>query len=852
MRIWLATALLACSWLFGLGYFDPVSWGAWVCALSAAVLLLGATPVRFPRRVDRGIALLLLAPAFGLVPLPYKSMPLLLFAGIAASLLPVRHASTRAAARGMVLASMILLPQSLVLWCYQSVTARAHELPSGLAKPVALLLRLLGADVAMEGATLVVRDMATTDRFAATWELLLDPATVCVVVGGVTLLAYAAYRARSDFGHGRAWARRCAVLALVTLAWVPLRLALLVSLVLHQQLRADAASFPNVGETLVSTWVHAGFACALAVVLSQLVPIFRRAGAGVALPRRPAQRPTQAGRRVIFITAALALAVLAATFVHFWTPLGERKAGRVMFVERHSTWEPTTEPYRTKLYGEAGSYNYAAIYEYCDQFYDMSRLLAEQPINAAELAQCDVLIIKTPTSRYAPEEVAAVVEFVQQGGSLLLIGDHTNVFNMNTYLNDISRNFGFTFRNDLLFRIASPYKQTYQPPAIAHPILQHVPPMCFAVSCSIDPGWHVGSMVIRNVGLWNLPPAYQESNYHPQAEYRPSMQYGAWCQLWSTTSGKGRVLAFADSTLFSNFCVYQPGKTELFMGLLDWLNRASRWDSVGAQLLLRGFVWVAGCIACGLGFWTVRASHGRWMLLLAAAWAAWAVAAYLVVDLQRRAVPQPVKQQAMQHVVIDRTVSTVPLFTGAFADDSEGGGYGMLEQWVPRIGNYTSRRVGTSALEGDGLVVICPTLLPSPPFRDQLVEWVRAGGRLVVFDTPDVEESTANSLLMLFGLTSVHNAPLQKNTPLRLVDGSWETPLQLSCEIQGGEPLAKWGPIPIAARVRFGAGSVTAVGFGSLFNDASMGFHWLQEPDATQLRRYEILYAVLRAGLQAP
>ncbi len=199
--------------------------------------------------------------------------------------------------------------------------------------------------------------------------------------------------------------------------------------------------------------------------------------------------------------------------------------------------------------------------------------------------------------------------------------------------------------------------------------------------------------------------------------------------------------------------------------------------------------------------------------------------------------------------MIDRTVSTVPLFTGAFADDLAGGGYGLLEQWVPRIGNYTSRRAGTSALEGDGLVVICPTLLPSPLYRDRLVEWVRSGGHLVVFDTPDVEASTANSLLMLFGLTSVHDAPLQKDEPLRLADGSLDTPLQVSCEIQGGEPLAKWGPVPIAARMRFGEGSVTAIGFGSLFNDASMGYHWLQEPDEMQSRRYEILYALLRAGL---
>ena len=102
--------------------------------------------------------------------------------------------------------------------------------------------------------------------------------------------------------------------------------------------------------------------------------------------------------------------------------------------------------------------------------------------------------------------------------------------------------------------------------------------------------------------------------------------------------------------------------------------------------------------------------------------------------------PWPEKSQSLQYVVIDRSLSTVPLFTGAFADDPEGGGYGLLEQWVPRVGNYTSRRSSADELAGDALVVICPTGLPSPGFRDELIDWVQSGGRLIVFDTPDVEE----------------------------------------------------------------------------------------------------------------
>ena len=848
MRIWLATALLASAWLFGLGYFDPVNLVVWIGALAAAILLLGDVPVRFPRRGERFLALLLLLPALWIVPLPYRCMPVLLFCGLAVSLLPVRSAGTQVVARGSVLASMILLPQALMLLFYQNMTARSHELPDVLARPAAWIMQLLGADAALDRASLVLQDTGIADRIAATWELLFDPATTSIVVGGIALLAYLAHRRRLSAGRWKSFLRSAVLLLLVTIVWAPLRLALVVTLVLQQQLRADVAAFPNVGQILVSSWVHTGFVCVLAVVLSRLVPLPGRGHPDASTTRlRSRPLPPSILCRTT-VTVGCALAVLAVVFLWYWTPVGQRKAGRIMVVERHSSWEPTTEPYRTKVYGEAGSYNYAAIYEYCSQFYDMSQLLEDESIDDAALEQCDVLIIKTPTSRYAPEEVEAVARFVDNGGSLLMIGDHTNVFNMNTYLNDIARRFGFTFRNDLLFRVGDPYKQTYEPPKISHPLLQHVPRMSFAVSCSIDPGSSRGSMVIRNVGLFNLPPAYQESNYHPQAEYRPYMQYGAWCQLWSTAYGRGHILAFADSTLFSNFCVFQPGKTELFVGMLEWLNHTR--EDVFSRI--RRWWGVIALAVCALGYAGMRQRPGAWMLVLAATWAAWGVAAGLVTHTHALAMPLPEKKHSLQHVVIDRSLSTVPLFTGAFADDPDGGGYGLLEQWVPRVGNYTSRRGSTEELEGDALVVICPTMLSSPQFRDELIDWVQSGGRLIVFDTPDVEDSTANSLLMLFGLTSIHNAAEQKDEPLRLADRSQETPLQAACEIQGGQPLALWGQVPIAARIRFGEGWVTAIGFGSLFNDASMGYHWLEPPDETQLERYEILYALLRAGLQQP
>ena len=204
----------------------------------------------------------------------------------------------------------------------------------------------------------------------------------------------------------------------------------------------------------------------------------------------------------------------------------------------------------------------------------------------------------------------------------------------------------------------------------------------------------------------------------------------------------------------------------------------------------------------------------------------------------------------MPHVVIDRTLSEVPLHTGAFSDAEEGVGYGMLEQWIPRIGNFTSRQTGKDVFHGDALVIICPTRSVDRDYRDRLVKFVRDGGHVLVVDSMEVEGSTANSLLWPFGLASNHNTQ-------HVAEGIAEMVLRVGlrsalADVRAKSQAVRRWCLGRTARRRPRPpwqGDVTAIGFGSLFNDASMGTHWLPEPEPDTLKRYEVLYAILRTSL---
>jgi len=520
---------------------------------------------------------------------------------------------------------------------------------------------------------------------------------------------------------------------------------------------------------------------------------------------------------------------------------GRRKPGRVLVDEYHSTWERTDKPFDTNWYGQESGYNYACIYDYCSRFYNASRL--NNPIDEAALNNCDVLVVKVPTSLYDKEEVAAIIRFVEQGGGLLLIGEHTNFQNTGTHLNEIAKIFGFSFRYDCLFGIDDVFHHLYRPPLVPHPIVQNMPPLDFAVSCSINPGRSLGRAVIRSTGLKSLPADYHARNFYPQVEDRAEMRYGAFVQLWTTRYGAGRVAAFTDSTIFSNFSTFEPGKVELMLGMLEWLNYRNFRHDVRLFLILLGLLLLAG----GLTF--SRKLSGAWLVMLSAGIFGWAIAAVCTRAIHQYSMPLPKATQPMIQVVVDRTVCDAPLSRSGFIEGKKNG-FGIFERWILRLGYFTSRRRGTDALAGDLVVFLHPNQTVTRQFREKLVNYVASGGKVLILDSPANVESTANSLLYPFGLAVKRSKQL--SGPLKARESWPMVKIDSAFEITGGEPQMWIKDVPVAAKVGHGKGSVIVIGFGSRFVDASMGVTGNVIPNDQLRKVFDLQFLMLKDIVSGP
>ncbi|MGO9115182.1 MAG: DUF4350 domain-containing protein [Thermoguttaceae bacterium] len=916
-RPWIGIALLGVSWLLGLDYYETASPWAQAVVLILGAWLLAAGERANPFRVTREAypeltvaILLLLLPVAWWTPWPYRLPPLAIIAGLVLERVPYGRRLLRPAAAALVTGGVILLAQAVALMLYAAVTARNHDLPGALVKLMAGLCPLAGIDAAADGPMLVVQSMRQSHRLAISWDMVFDPATLMFLVGGLVWITIDTGRLNLIRLRWAQWGWTLARFALIVAAWLPIRAIVLVALYLHRAevsawvlpLHLTAMSDLNpplhVMNQFLSPWV----------LLVMLVPPILLAwrwvlllgdaplpeqGSGIGSkenakpaadprPRAPIFRPDAAASLSVKYLAAAACCLFGAILVALglqWEPIGTRKAGRVMIVERHSPWSPSNHPYNTEVLGggddeHGSSYNYAAAYQYLSQYYEMSRLNEDDAIDEKTLSACDVLVIKIPRVRYTPEEVQAVVQFVEAGGGLLLIGDHTNLERSAAHMNDVTRAFGFTFRDDVLYSTQpAPDEEHYQAPMAPHPAIEHVPAFDFAVSCSIDPGISQGRPVVAATGLWSMPGDYHMDNFLFYAQHLPEMRFGSFVQAWSTHGGRGRVIAWGDSTIFSNFCLYQPGKAEVLLNLVEWLNHQG---GTGVWWL-----WtVLGLAAIGNGLWLVRDDGSAWLVIVAATACGWVLGSTATAALLVHEMPLPVPQpdRRLPQVIIDRTTSQVPLAKGAFNEDRvTGRGFGLLEQSIPRLGYRTVRAEGDAVFQGDAVVMICPGFPATEAFRKRLIEYVEGGGRLLVIDAGlnDVP-STANQILRPFGLaldySAAWNGELVKPALKSEADLAAQLPLEdvvfprriqveSAWPISGGTSVAAvhaklekldpkvadaYADRTICAIAQYGKGLVMVASFGNMFNDNHLGSTWWHDPDAVERPRYDLFFALMR------
>lgn len=794
--VWvLAASACAAGWCFLRAGSKPVP-AVWSAAAVPSALLAAALPGAFRT------AALVLAAAFALAGLSRK------------------HKALAALAHGCLFAAVGLAMSAVLHLPYVRLAPRLYTW-SPLAGPAGWLSRLLGWNASVGDARLyVTRDTSLLDFTAEPEAFFYYPIPIFLILG----------LAVSALGG----VRRAVGFAVLAAVYGVFRYLLVTALAAE----GFGTSMYWRQDVLLATFLP------MALILARVVPF--------GLPRIPAGGAR--GRRWGPVAACAVGAVLlvSSAWLGRWADMGVRKPGRMLIDEMHSAWTPTWPPPNTTEYGMLSTYNYAAMGELLARYYDVT-VNFKRRLDGPFLSRFDVLLIKLPSSAFSEAEVDAIRRFVERGGGLWLIGDHTNVFGSAVYLNQVCRQFGIRFLTDCTWDLPTRRMNVWanDSPLPPHPILGRMKEFEFENGDTLTlPLFADDFMVSRDVFA-------QEADYSTEVFFPVREQgdkdsrIGTRVLFGGVRYGLGRVAAFTDSTSFSTFAMTAEGRHDMVLCTAEWLNRRNvpLWPA-------RSTAWLGLLLMLGGALSLARL--GPVPAVLAVSLALFGASAHVATARWIRADMLPQERPG-------RTVPYLYLLRqdgGALYDNLDPAKWGN-ERDPERARRYSTfginvQRLGIVPLPvdeipqsspGDAVLIARPGRTFTRSELDAVRSFVRTGGMLLILadnsrDAPDYTQAVAS----LFGLS--YGPRVSSPTSVVNADGEYVVTARRPRTLEGGTPIlmARVPTLreakPVMAEARYGAGRVVVFGDGRMFANAVMGHHF-EVPEGERKRVYDLEYLLL-------
>lgn len=534
-------------------------------------------------------------------------------------------------------------------------------------------------------------------------------------------------------------------------------------------------------------------------------------------------------------TLGLALIVFAWLFVD----PGHPKAGKVVIDEHYSRWEWSEDPLSTERYGVK------TVYSYSDWAKEMGRSKKVEQnfeeITDKTLENVSVLILKTPTKPYSQDTIQAIDRFVRRGGGLWLIGDHTDIFGMDTYLNSVGSQYGLTLESNA---VIDPYttRQIIRPRPYSHPVVREMGNFLMYTGCSIKPSWTSVDAYSADQAFID-DPDFSSNTFFGNFQLDPSESVGPVVQAAVVNVDKGRVAIWSDSTLFSNFSIYMPGKLELTHGYLNWLDRENSYSS---------WRWILG--ALGLGVLLVGLSRQpRGIAFFAiAGWTGIALglvgSTFWVSKIYPDLKPDPEQRLAFVPSADQRCLPVLypPV------DKRDLASYLTTVVGAQRI-NKRPRVVSSieEAIASPAAVILRPMSEWQQPEVDKAIQWLKGGGKLTILDGRLIPK-TVHALSQEISFINLPQPKSEEENgiPVLLEDNSkmvtttqgvrlGSQPLQT--HILGGSALLRSDGKTVGAQVKVGQGDMIVTSTDFLFSDLSLGTN-SEVPDLRQRDVLNVLY----------
>ena len=439
---------------------------------------------------------------------------------------------------------------------------------------------------------------------------------------------------------------------------------------------------------------------------------------------------------------------------------GYSKNKNILIDEFHSEWEDSITPLDKQWYGMLSTYNYYCWVNWLNYYYNVDRNINET-LNRQFLNNYDILILKCPTNEYSNEEIIEITRFVEQGGGLFLIGDHTNVFGMNTYLNTVAKKFGISFKTDATYELGTGLLSTFEPSGIfPHTIVKNFNKFDFMTSCTLEAPLFSENVIIGN-RLITESGTYSTENFFSESIATSESEFGLFLQSVAVKYGKGRVVAFTDSTVFSSFSVFTDGYQAYSLGVFDYLNRVNVYVFINIVFLGLAAVSLISLIYIFRNERKIKILSLFIFIGLLSFSIAVPFFSYInTINYQTQSPNSDFYQVCFIKEHSNFEISLQPSLVLSKEEQE----YGTFFVWTQRLGLIPSieLKLDEAIKKADIIVFINPIKSFLDKEIDLIIDFVEKGGKILVMDSITNGKSTINELISNFGMwINIKNEDLQ-------------------------------------------------------------------------------------------
>ena len=732
--LWLGLLFISSSWLFFIPIFTNPDWKLGICFLAVGILCnILAFWKNKPEQISKKYLILIIPLSISILIInyPYNIGLIILTIGflICAITNQLKYEKANVIITGISLTGITLTIQTALLPFYSIFVSHGHRIDI-LSPVVSIFGNLLGLKTSVNNGIVFVQTFQQTFPFVTTWEKLGFYTWFNILIGAL-LLFILFYKKRK-------------ILLNILIFFVASFLYLILRYVAFIHLYINTLELNIFWNPLYMLLSFLPFA----LLLIKILPLKD------AKISNDCFKNLKINRKHILAMIMIFIFVFSTVGAFVFQDPGTKKSGRVLIDEYHSDWEDTTRALDTEWYGMLSTYNFYSWAEWLNYYYYVER--NNNTLTSAILEDYDILILKCPTNSYSNEEVWSIVQFVERGGGLYLIGDHTDVFGMNTFLNQVSENFGIGFKTDATYELGTGMMSVYEPDDMfLHPIVQNVEQFDFMTSCTLQAPFNSENVIVGS-RLIGEPGTYSTENFFRESVASPESEYGLLLQVAAVKYGKGRVVAFSDSTVFSSFSMFSDGYKSFNFGTIEYLNRVNLYSYLNAILFGIAIIFLV------LSFYLLRNERKIkvFFLFLFIGLLSFSTATLVFSHMNEVNYPLPSARSDYMQVCFDQEYSGFNVsLKPSIGLYNEKDNYGTFFVWTQRVGCVPSleKTLDDAIKIGDIIVIINPIKSFETEDIETITDFVENGGKVLVMDSILNSDSTANELIGNFGIWINYN-----------------------------------------------------------------------------------------------